>query len=118
MSEEKRRILELLSQGKVSVQEAERLLAAVEGEPTASKESGTPAEKTPRWLHVTVEKNDSSKPAVNIRVPLILVRSGMKLGALVSKMIPNAGQPQFVAGLRSGEPPSSYLQSILNRAQL
>jgi len=43
MSEEKRKVLEMLSQGKITVDEAEKLLAAI-GEPDNEAVSSTGAE--------------------------------------------------------------------------
>jgi hypothetical protein len=67
MDEERRQVLAMLREGKVTVEEAERLLDAL-GRP------GAPG-GAPRFLRVVVTGKDS----VNIRVPLALVRSGMRL---------------------------------------
>jgi len=77
MSEERIRILRLVAEGKATPEEAERLLSAV------GKEAVVPAKGTPRYLRVTVDSSDGDK--VNIRVPLALVRAGMKFSALVPR---------------------------------
>jgi hypothetical protein len=78
MSDERIRILRLVAEGKATPEEAERLLSAV------GKEVSVPAAKgTPRYLRVTVDSSDGDK--VNIRVPLALVRAGMKFSALVPR---------------------------------
>jgi hypothetical protein len=78
MSDERIRILRLVAEGKATPEEAERLLSAV------GKEVSVPAAKgTPRYLRVTVNSSDGDK--VNIRVPLALVRAGMKFSALVPR---------------------------------
>ncbi|MCU0612763.1 MAG: hypothetical protein MUE60_13370 [Candidatus Eisenbacteria bacterium] len=78
MSEERIRILRLVAEGKATPEEAERLLSAV------GKEAPLPVAKgTPRYLRVTVDSSDGDK--VNIRVPLALVRAGMKFSALVPR---------------------------------
>jgi hypothetical protein len=81
MSEETRRVLELLSQGKVSVLEAEQLLQAVKapGQGAGDKKS------EPRYFRILVNKpaRDGKKAeAVNVRVPMTVVRGGLRLGAL------------------------------------
>jgi hypothetical protein len=80
MSEETRRVLEMLSQGKVNVQEAEQLLHAV-----ASSGQTTDDKKEPRYFRILVNKppRDGKKAEnVNIKVPMTVVRGGLRIGAL------------------------------------
>ena len=83
MNENRRRVLDMLAEGKISVDEAERLLSLVDV-PTPPDAGGqapsAPKEGPPRYLRVTVEEPDER---VNIRVPLALIRAGMKLTALI-----------------------------------
>jgi len=84
MSEERKKILDMLSEKKITAEEAERLLSAISRE----QESGTgTARKEPRYLRIMVEPGpDSRNPdRVNIRVPLKLIRAGLKLAALIPK---------------------------------
>jgi SHOCT-like domain len=88
MSEETRKILEMLSSGKVSVQEAEQLLRAVEP-PGARTEEKKPE---PRYFRILVNKpaHDGRKAeAVNVRVPMTVVRGGLRLGALFPGLLAN-----------------------------
>lgn len=84
MSEDRARILEMLKQGKITVQEAEQLLDAVK----APAESTSVLEKTtagrPRYLRVLI-KDGSQNATVNVRVPLSLLRAGIKLTSLIPK---------------------------------
>jgi len=86
MSEERRKILEMLSQGKIDVDEAEKLLAAI-SEPSSESEKGDKPEKEnfPKYLRVVVEPGPESVKGekVNIRVPFSLLRAGIKLASLV-----------------------------------
>lgn len=88
MSDEARRILELLASGKVTVDEADRLLKAVGSAPAAAApEAAAGVGKPPaRYLRVAVLKAAAEgRPdkEVNIRIPMSLVRGGMRLGAMV-----------------------------------
>ena len=76
MSEERKKVLEMLAEGAVSVEEAERLLDALGRQPEEGKKEGSP-----RYLRVQVEGGDAER--VNVRVPFKLLRAGMKLGALI-----------------------------------
>lgn len=93
MSEDTKRILEMLANGKVTVDEADRLLRAVGATPAgANPEAPGQAEKpAARYLRIAVQKNAKEcgpEKQVNIRVPLALVKGGMRLGA----MIPGCGE--------------------------
>lgn len=101
MSDDTRRVLELLAQGKVSVEEADRLLRAMAaGEPPAKDADAPPADRPkPRFVRIFVHqaaRNGHANKDVNIRVPLAIVRSGMRLGAL----IPGLAGEQVSARLR------------------
>jgi hypothetical protein len=82
MSEETRRVLEMLSQGKVTVEEADQLLRAV----GAPRVEPTPDQATPRFFRITVNqpaKDGGRAETVNVRVPMSVVRGGLRLGSLI-----------------------------------
>lgn len=88
MNEHRRQILQMLSEGKISADETERLMAALEQPATASaSESGTTAAKTPpKFLRVQVDSEDNGHDGptkVNVRVPMQLLRAGVKLAYLI-----------------------------------
>jgi DNA-directed RNA polymerase subunit F len=84
MSEERKKILEMLSEKKITAEEAERLLSAIAKEERT--DTGT-AKKELKYLRIMVEPGPDSKnqDRVNIRVPLKLIRAGLKLAALIPK---------------------------------
>jgi hypothetical protein len=81
MKEERKQILEMLSQGKISAEDAERLMDKLESGDAGDKPfaPGPPAEipSKPKYLRVHVDSSDGDK--VNVRVPLALIRTGIKL---------------------------------------
>jgi hypothetical protein len=89
MSDERRRVLELLAQGKITVDEADQLLRALGApaeapRPAASASADPPA--NPRYVRINVHKpatSDRREKDVNIRVPIAVVKSGIRLGALI-----------------------------------
>jgi hypothetical protein len=104
MTENKKKILEMLAQNKISADEAYRLLSAVDSgegghgnaghENTESKRTAVKAK--PRYLRVTVTPGaegtssgngglfqDGNVGRVNVRVPMSLIRAGMKLTSLI-----------------------------------
>ena len=84
MGAERKKVLEMLAGGKISADEAERLLDALENK-TKEKSPQTALAETldnlPQYLFVKVDSVDGDK--VNIRVPLKLVKAGIKLQALL-----------------------------------
>ena len=87
MSEETRRVLDLLSQGKITVDEADRLLRAV-GTPRAASAGSDAEEGVPdrRYFRITGQKaatDDRPEKKVNIRIPMSIARSGMRLASLI-----------------------------------
>jgi len=92
MSEEQHKILEMVADGKISVDEAEKLLGALVAEEKSSaseprKGPGTTAKL--KYLRVLVEPNPDNPGGdkVNIRVPLNLIRAGLKLAAIIPKNV-------------------------------
>jgi hypothetical protein len=92
MSEDRARILNMLAGGKISAEEAERLLDALDSRqpemgaapavPSAIKGDPTPLlSALPKFLHVKVDGDAGEK--VDVKVPLALVRSGLKLTSLI-----------------------------------
>lgn len=99
MGEERQRILRLLSEGKLTLDEAEKLLAAMEK--TTKFES--PEKETQSWdgrgkyLYVQVEpKEGKSTDRVSVKVPLALVKAGLN----ISKLIPAEAQEKVQASMQ------------------
>lgn len=86
-NESQKKILEMLSEGKISVEEATALLSRLGGTKeqeeveTPETESEGVSRKVPKYLRVVVDSADGDK--VNVRVPLSLIKTGIKLSALV-----------------------------------
>ncbi len=91
MSENRKRILEMLAENKISVDEAERLLAVTGNEATTESPYtpvNTETKQMPKFLRVVVEPGPGAEGAedvdkVNVRVPMSLIRAGMKLTSLI-----------------------------------
>ena len=84
MNENSRRVLEMLSEGKVSVDEAERLLSLVDEEPettTVVQPLAPPRTGMARYLRVTIDSDDDEH--IDVRVPLALIKAGVKLHTLL-----------------------------------
>ena len=83
MNEERRKVLDMLGQGKINADEADRLLEAIGKQPAESKQQPAGAKgERPRWLHIDVNDNCGDKN-IRVKVPLMLLRTGLKLGSLI-----------------------------------
>jgi hypothetical protein len=101
MNENRRQILEMLAAGKITAEQADKLLAAIEPDHgTTTSEflgaiggsaSGVPAatvKTRSKYLRVLVEADESMTgnkglTTVNVRVPMQLLRAGVRLAALI-----------------------------------
>ena len=82
MTENTRQVLEMLAEGKITTDEADRLISALREQPSAP---GAVATKKPRYLRVIVDASDGTQGPVkvNIRVPLMLLRAGVRLASVI-----------------------------------
>src|SRR5271165_5755317 len=84
MNENRRQILEMLASGKISADEAERLISAIEQQPDAANGAEPGKKPKPKYIRVVVDDNGrGTGTKANIRVPMQLLRSGVKLAALI-----------------------------------
>lgn len=85
MNEQRRDVLDLLAEGKITADEADRLLAALEhDQPPATAAADARPGGRARYLRVLVDTRDNGEPGrVNVRVPLQLLRAGVRLTALI-----------------------------------
>jgi SHOCT-like domain len=88
MNEQRRQILQMLAEGKITADEAGRLIDALEREPPESPPTAAPRPKPrPKYLRLVVNWEDDSggdgPGRVNVRVPLQLLRAGVRLTSLI-----------------------------------
>jgi hypothetical protein len=85
MKEERKQILEMLAQGKISADEADQLLAKLEtieaGDSATASSNDDDRPRKLKYLRVLVDTTDGDK--VNVQIPLALIRTGIKLAALL-----------------------------------
>ena len=96
----KKRILEMLKEGKINVDEANKLLTALEGSDTKEEGIAPAILKKIKYLRVIIDNPKAAgtdKPAkVNVRVPVSLIRAGMKF----TQLIPHDAANEVEAALR------------------
>jgi hypothetical protein len=93
MSEERKKVLELLAAGKITADEAEKLLDKLSGSapsnatpPAETPQSSTaPSAAKPKYLRIVVDQ--SGRDPVNVRIPLSFISSGRSLLAIMPKKV-------------------------------
>jgi Fe-S-cluster formation regulator IscX/YfhJ len=85
MSDNQKRILDMLAEGKISADEAQKLLGAIG--PESDETRSTPT-RDAKYLRVVIhpdpdapETDDVRK--VNVRIPIALIRAGIKFTSLI-----------------------------------
>ena len=79
MSEERARILQMVSENKIDAEQGVQLLNALR---TSTQASGPPSAATgAHWIRVRVTNMETGRTKVNVNLPMGLVKAGIKLGA-------------------------------------
>jgi hypothetical protein len=106
MNEDRKRVLAMLADGKITADEAERLLDAM-GQSATPRLGAAPVASTngpPKYFRVEVNANepgDTAPTKVNVRIPMQLLRAGVRLSALIP---PRARDEVNAAMAREGIP--------------
>jgi hypothetical protein len=87
MNENRRSILEMLAAGKITADEAERLMSALDRAGNGRESASPDAKPKAKYLRVVVQAADAhagdGPTKVNVRVPMQLLRAGVKLASLI-----------------------------------
>ena len=112
-SEERLKVLKMVQEGKITVEQATSLLEALEEMPAAAGKTGAapaiagapaPGSGQPaRWLRVRVTDTDSGRPRVNIRLPISVVSAGIKMGMRFSPQVEGLDMEELTKWITSGE---------------
>jgi hypothetical protein len=103
MNEDRKRILGMLAEGKITADEAERLLDAMGSRNAPAPYVADGSNNRPKYFRVEVDANDGmdGPTKVNVRVPMQLLRAGVRLGSLIP---PRAREEVNAALAREGIP--------------
>lgn len=107
MSEDRRAILQMLSDGKITPDEAGRLIDALEGSAAgpssgSASPSGGTTKPRPKYLRFVVDADEGGSPTkVNVRVPMQMLRAGVRLASIIP---PNARDKVNEALAKNGMP--------------
>jgi hypothetical protein len=98
-SDERLKILKMVEEGKISPEEAARLLSALT-KAERKRAAASPGEG--RWLRVRVTDVDSGKTAVNVNLPVSLVNVGLRMGARFVPEMEGVSMTELDDAIRKG----------------
>jgi hypothetical protein len=85
MNDDRKRILTMLADGKITADEADRLLDAMVRRPELIEAPARRASNGPKYFRVEVDAREGKETPtkVNIRIPIQLLRAGVRLSAVI-----------------------------------
>ena len=103
-SEERMKILKMIEEGKLSVEEGTKLLAALSEKrvPSPPRPPGMPGPAGPRWLRIRVTDVRTGRSKASVQIPLALVDAGMKIGAHFAPEVEGVDMSNVMEAVRTG----------------
>lgn len=109
--EERKKILVMVQEGKISAEQGVQLLEVLEngrkapiaGHPLAPGIPMAPGRSDSRWFRVQVTDTNTGRTRVNLRMPAGLVSAGAKMGARFAPQVEGLNSKKLMAYLDSGE---------------
>jgi len=98
-TEERMKILKMVEEGKITAEEAARLLTALARSDRRRSASGS---EEARWLRVQVTDIESGKQSVNVTLPMSLVNVGLRMGARFVPEMDGLQMEEIAQAVREG----------------
>jgi len=97
--EERMKILKMIEEGKVSVEEGAKLLSALS---SANRPASGLSASGAKWLRVRVTDVNTGRSKATVQIPISLMEAGMKIGAHFAPEIDGVNMDQLMEALRTG----------------
>ena len=102
MSEERARILQMISEGKITAEDGAKLLNALRNSAGSSTEPGMQGSGKARWFRVRVTDVETGRVKVNVNLPLSLVNVATKMGARFSPEMQDFDWEELMVAIKEG----------------
>lgn len=104
MSEDRTKILQMVSEGKIDAEQAADLLNALRtrGAPDVPPAPTTPHSGKGRWLRVRITNLETGRAKVNVNLPFGLVRAGLKIGSHFAPEMQDVDWEELLAAIDEG----------------
>lgn len=99
-------ILKMLQEGKISAEEAAKLLESVDAGVNKSEKTAESVDFRKgqgKYFRVMITDTDTGKSRVNLRIPLSVLGIGVKFGAQFAPQIGGIEQEQIMDAINSGQ---------------
>jgi SHOCT-like domain len=101
--EERLRILKMVEEGKLSAEDAAKLLDALNaGRPDGPAAGAANSDGDARWFRVRVTDTNTGKSKINVNLPLGLLNVGLKVGARFAPQVEDMDVGQVLRAIRNG----------------
>ena len=103
MSEERARILQMVSENKIDAADGARLLSALNNAtPGAERQETATRSGKASWFRVRVTNLETGRTKVNVNLPLSLVKVGLKMGAHFSPEVQELDWDELMVAIQEG----------------
>ena len=105
LKEERLQILKMLEEGKITADDAAKLLAALDMSVAKEQADATPSQldNKAKWLRVHVTNQATGKRKVNVNLPISLVNVGLKMGAKFAPDLDETAMDEVIEAINSGK---------------
>lgn len=110
LSEEKLIVLKMVQEGKITAEEGAQLLETLEesnsdaaGQPNPQKNNQKDHTPSGKWFRVRVTDAVTGKTRTNVRMPLTMVKAGIKLGMRFTPQLEGVDLDQFSEFIQNGQ---------------
>jgi hypothetical protein len=100
MSEERARILQMISEGKITAEDGAKLLNALRSSGSSGELSAQGGKA--RWFRVRVTDVETGRVKVNVNLPLSLVNVATKMGARFSPEMQDFDWDELMVAIKEG----------------
>lgn len=103
-SEERMRILQMIQDGTISAEDGIRLMDSIEKSEKVTGREEPAAEKSQsaRFFRIRVTDSNTGKTRVNVRLPISVVNSGIKMGARFAPEVEGLNTAELMQFIREG----------------
>jgi hypothetical protein len=103
-SEERMRILQMIQDGTISAEDGIRLMDSIEKSKkvTGSEEPAADKSQMARFFRIRVTDTNTGKTRVNVRLPVSVVNSGLKMGARFAPAVDGLNTADLMQFIREG----------------
>lgn len=103
-SEERMKVLQMIEEGKISVEDGAKLLSTLEEKQSPPRRVYSNTKRDPRNLRVRVNDAVTGKVRVNVVLPMALVDAGLNIASnFVDGMFENDHAAQLAEAIREGQ---------------